>query len=89
MSVRRAQSEIDSAEFAEWIAWHSIEPFTHERSENLLCVVAAILANVHRGKGVSSFEPNDFKPEYGKQKQRDTAETIEMKLRAIFKHGNN
>jgi len=89
MSVRRAQAEIDSAEYAEWIAWHSMEPFTHERSENMLCVVASILANVHRGKGVSAFKPEDFKPKYGESKKRDTAETIEMKLRAMFKHGNN
>ncbi len=89
MSVRRAQAEIDSAEFAEWIAWHRMEPFTHERSENMLCVVASILANVHRGKGVSAFKAEDFKPKYGETSKRDTAETIEMKLRAIFKHGNN
>ena len=87
MSVRRAQSEIDSSEFAEWIAYHSIDPFTIDKSEYLLGVVAAILANVHRKKGARAFKPDDFMPKYGR-KQIDSAENIEIKLRAIF-NGNN
>lgn len=90
MSVRRAQSEIDSAEFAEWAAYHTTEPFTHQRSENVLCIVASILANVNRKKGTAPYKPADFLPKYGgKRKTIDSAKEIEMKLRAIFKHGNN
>ncbi len=87
MSVKRAQSEIDSSEFAEWIAYHSIDPFTIDKSENLLAVVAAILANVHRAKGARTYKPEDFILKYGK-KQVDSAQNIETKLRAIF-NGNN
>ncbi len=88
MSVRRAQAEIDSAEYAEWIAFHSIEPFSYERSENMLCLVAAILANTHRDKGTRAYKPDDFKPQYGRKRVEDSV-SIEMKLRAIFKHGDN
>jgi len=87
MSVSRAQSEIDSAEFAEWIAYHSIDPFTIDKSEYLLAVIASILANVHRKKGSRTYKPGDFIPKYGK-KQVDSAQNIETKLRAIF-NGNN
>ncbi len=79
--------EIDSAEFAEWLAYHEIEPFTVDRSEYILCTIAAILANVHRGKGTAVYKPEDFMPQYGKKK-RDSSEDIETKLRAIF-NGNN
>lgn len=85
MSVRRAQAEIDSAEYAEWMAFHAIEPFTHERAENMLCVIASILANVHSDKG-RDFKPIDFKPEYG-PKVRETSESLQTKLRAIFNKG--
>lgn len=88
MSVRRAQAEINSAEFAEWIAFHSTEPFASERIENMLCIIATIFANAHIGKNTRPYKPEDFKPDY-KKKSADTAISMETKLRAMFKNGNN
>lgn len=87
MSVSQAQSCINSAEFSEWIAFHNIEHFTIERTENMLALIASILVNQHRKKGERAYSPEDFIPEYGKKRQ-DSGEDLEIKLRAIL-NGNN
>ena len=87
MSVSQAQSCIDSAEFSEWIAMHNIEPFTADRTENMLSIIAAILFNQARKKGTPAYQPEDFLPHYGKKKPQ-SAEHLELKLRAIL-NGNN
>lgn len=87
MSVKRAQAEIDSVEFSHWIAYHSIDPFTVDRSEYMLAMIASILCNVHRRKGSKVHKPHDFIINYGKRR-RDSAEEIEIKLRSLF-NGNH
>ncbi len=87
MSVRQAQREIDSAEYAEWAAYQTTEPFAYERSENVLSIIACLVANLTRKKGSKAFAPSDFKPKYGKR-VRDSAKQMEIKLRAMF-GGNN
>lgn len=87
MSVSQAQSCVSSAEFSEWIAFHNLEPFTVDRTENMLSIIAAILANTHRKKGSRPYEPEDFLPHYGK-KEVQTGDQMEIKLRAIL-HGHN
>lgn len=87
MSVSQAQACIDSREFSEWQAFHNLYPFTLDRSEYMLSVVASILANVHRKKGATAFKPSDFIPKYGKRVVESVL-NIETKLRALF-HGNN
>ncbi len=87
MSVREAQRKIDSAEFSEWVAYHKIDPFTFDKSEYQLALIAAILMNVHKGKGSKTFRPEDFIFN-SEPKAKDTAQDIEMKLKAIF-HVNN
>ena len=88
MSVRQAQSDIDSAEFSEWIAFHSIQPFTIDTHEYMLAVIASIIANVNRTKGTKSYSPEDFMPQYKKERKRDDPASMEIKLRALL-HGNN
>lgn len=62
MSVRRAQAEIDSAEFGEWIAFYSLEPFGDRTADYRAGVVASTIANVNRGKDTPAFGPVDFIP---------------------------
>ena len=87
MSVSQAQSCIDSAEFSEWIAMHNIEPFTENRTEKMLSIITSWLLNQSLKKGIKPFEPEDFVPEIGKKKPQ-SAEHLELKLRAIL-NGNN
>ena len=84
MSVARAQREIDSAEFSEWAVYHNKEPFLIHREENMLSVIAAILANTHRQKGGKAWEPEDFLPNY-KERKQETSDDMYLKLKAMFK----
>jgi hypothetical protein len=61
-SVRQAQEEIDSAEFGEWIAFYSIEPFG-DRIEDLRAgIIASAIANCNRSKDTPPYKPLDFIP---------------------------
>ena len=84
-SVREAQASIDSREYAEWLAWHSIEPFTIDRTEAMLAQVCAVLMNVNRTKPSDKiFDIEDFLMWGKPTKKRNTALEIETKLKAIF-----
>ena len=61
MSVRRAQQEIDSREFAEWLAFMELEPFGPARDDLRAGTLAALIANVNRDPHRHGpFEPADF-----------------------------
>ena len=82
MSVKRAQKEIDSAEFTEWMAFHNVNPFTFKTTEQVLATIATILANVHRKSGRRPFKPDDFLPHT--TRKIDDPKDMEKKLRAMF-----
>lgn len=58
MSVARAQEEIDSREFAEWVVYHSHEPFGDEWLRD--ATLTAVTAQPYAKKPV---QPRDFMPE--------------------------
>jgi hypothetical protein len=66
MSVRRAQAEIGSAEFSEWMAYAELEPFGPIREDERAGVVAAVTANVYRDakRRREPFEAVDFFPRH-------------------------
>lgn len=81
MSVNRAQLEITSAEFAEWMAYYNVEPFGEERADLRQAITTSVLANAHRGKGKAPYKTTDFMPKFkGKVKQ-----TVK-EMSAIFKN---
>jgi hypothetical protein len=64
MSVAEAQEKIDSQEYASWLAFSRVEPFGEARADLRSAVVAAVVANAHRGKGAKAFTPADFMPQF-------------------------
>ncbi|WP_250467631.1 DUF4035 domain-containing protein [Caballeronia sp. GAFFF2] len=62
MSVVRAQREIDSVEFADWMAFYNIEPFGERIADIRMGMLAATTANIHRDPKTKAFEPADFMP---------------------------
>ena len=62
MSVKRAMREIDSREFAEWLAYSNLEPFGPEREDQRAGMIAAIIANVNRdpAKRPEPYDVEDF-----------------------------
>lgn len=83
MSVRRAQQEIDAAEFSEWIAYHKLNPFTVKTTDNVLAIIASMIGNALRKKGSKTLRPDDFLPK-DRVVKREDAKVIEMKLKTIF-----
>lgn len=66
MSVKRAMREIDSAEFAEWMAYSYYEPFGPEREDQRAGMIAALIANVNRDPKhrAEPYDVEDFFPRY-------------------------
>jgi len=51
---------MSSGEFSQWIKYFEIEPFGAYRDNFHTGTIAAILANVNRGKNGRSYSVNDF-----------------------------
>lgn len=64
MSVKRAQCEIDSREFTEWMAYASLEPWGEPRADLRAGIVASTIANVNRSSDSEPFTPRDFMPTF-------------------------
>ena len=88
MSVRRAQAEIDSREFSEWIAYHGLEPFGEERADLRAGIVAATVANVHRGRGQRALKPADFMPKPPQRPRRQSLEDMRRTMEAFARTHN-
>jgi hypothetical protein len=81
MSVRRAQREISSAEFAEWAAYYALEPFGDRVADVRAGTITAVLANVHKSKNTPVYGPLDFytwTKEPDKPEQAPTPEAVAL-----------
>lgn len=78
MSVRRAQSEIDSAEFSEWLAYYSLEPFGEMMADMRHGIAVAVLANVNRDpeKRPEPYEPENFIYWHPERRERRASEIL-------------
>jgi len=88
MSVARAQSEISSAEFAEWIAYFNLEPMPNAWLQHgILCTLVAQAVGDKRAK------PEDFIPKVRKiQSQQEIAALAKAwaaSSKGGLKYGNN
>lgn len=66
MSVARAQAEIDSAEFAEWIALSTLEPIGEDADYYRTAIVAQQIVRCMGGKNTKI---GDFIPQFDKPQQ--------------------
>lgn len=78
MSVRRTQREVDSAEFAEWSAYDTIDPFGEQRADWRLAQLTSIVASLMRDKSQRAYKPADFM-----WKDKSPRQTLQQQ-RAIF-----
>jgi len=58
--VAELDATLGSGEFTEWLAFYELEPFGVERDNYHTALLAALIANVHRGKGKPAFKIEDF-----------------------------
>lgn len=79
MSVRRAQQEIDSAEFAEWMAFYRLEPWGRDVEDRPAALVASTIANVNRSAKRKPYKIDDFMLHYDREhKPQDWREQADM-----------
>lgn len=83
MSKRRAQAEITSEEFTEWIAYSLLEPFGERQADFRSGILAMVMANAHRGRGTAPFKATDFMPDYAHHAASANPEQVKASLRAI------
>ena len=55
-------SAMSARQFADWAAFYEQEPFGDFRADLRAGIVAATVANVHRGSKTPPFTPQDFMP---------------------------
>lgn len=93
MSVRRAQEEVDSAEFTEWMAYFSLEPFGSQIDDMRHGIAVATLANINRNQKTrrKPFAPIDFIPWHEAAKDPDKPillddpdKQTELMIRSMF-----
>lgn len=80
MSVRRAQAEIDSAEYADWCEFFSVEPHYGDRLELMIAQLTCLIANVNRTKKSRPFKIKDFILEFA-AKAKQTPDQMKAILR--------
>ena len=78
MSVRAIQECTDSDEFAEWLAFQSIDPASEERADLRAGIIASVIANMMPNKGNRVLSPVDFMPFVVRPKP--THEQLEAKI---------
>lgn len=59
-SVKDCQRHITSKEFAEWMAYFSLEPFGDDLLDQHFAAQDALLANIYSPKSGRKFKPDDF-----------------------------
>ncbi len=87
MSVARAQEEITSAEFVDWCAFYSLEPWGCEVEHWRMGVLASTVANFS-GHAKKHVKPRDFIPRDAKPR-RLTTEESKAYLKAIVERNQN
>lgn len=76
--MRQAQREIDSREFAEWVAEYRIEPWGEIRSDLRMGIIASATLAPWSKKGQEP-RPIDLMPKFDKQATRPRQSEAEMK----------
>lgn len=64
MSVRRAQAEITTVEFAEWAAYNRIDPIGRDRDDLRIAMLCTLVASMARSKGQRAPKVADFMPRF-------------------------
>ncbi len=78
MTVAELLSRISSKELSEWMAFAQHEPFGGDTIYIGNAIVAATVANVHRGKNQKAYDIQDFMPEFGEKKPQTVEEMLQF-----------
>lgn len=79
-TVAEAQERCDAFEFAEWKEFYRRRPWGEVRADWRIGNLCALLANIHRAKGASTFAARDFMMPDPDETERPTLEVLRAKL---------
>jgi len=84
-TVQELQNRMTASEFQDWKAFYLLEPFGSLRDDHRAGTIAAVVANVHKKKGTTSYKATDFFPPYQPRVQewQDQLRIVEM-LNQVF-----
>lgn len=80
-SVKQCQEEIDSREFAEWVAYNNRTSFMVDRVEYSIAILSSLIANIHSKDRRFTYE--DFLLRQRKPQQQ-TALVMQKTLEALY-----
>ena len=63
-------------QFAEWMAFSTIEPWGQDRDDLRMGIVASTIANANRGKNTKAYKPQDFMPQFEPETEEQAAERL-------------
>lgn len=71
-------------QFAEWMAFSTLEPWGQDRDDLRMGIVASTIANANRGKNTKAYSPRDFIPSFEPETEEQAAERLISKARAAL-----
>jgi hypothetical protein len=74
MSVGRAQREISSREFGEWMAYEEMDPGEPERSDLRAALIACTIANTALTKRSKPYDIQDFLLKFDEVRAKPTSQ---------------
>lgn len=72
MTKGELRRRMSHAEFDEWQAYYTIEPWGTEPADRRAALICSTMANIHRPKRSPAIGLNKFLPNYGKTKKRQS-----------------
>lgn len=72
-------SEMDSRQYAEWMAYARLEPFGEDRADLRMGIIASTIANTSRGKGQKAYKPQDFIPQFENETEEEAGARLMAK----------
>lgn len=62
MTLGQLETTLDAAEYDRWMEFWSVEGFGEGKADLRAGIIAATIANCHRGRSVRAFTAQDFMP---------------------------
>lgn len=81
MTVAEAQDRVSSEEFAEWIAFHGLDPWTRVRDDHGFALLATVVANA---LGKKRRKVADFLPDWERRRDREYVKPTLENMCALF-----
>lgn len=80
-TVAELEQTLTSAEFSDWCAFYSLEPWGHEIANWRMGVLAATTANFS-GRAKKRLKPSDFMPGGARHKRKMSTDEMRARLKA-------